>query len=77
MISPILTYNCEVWGAYQKSDLNHWDKSQIEKAHLRFCKSYLGVNKKATNDACRGELGRFPIKLNIDQKNLNYILHLN
>ena len=76
MISPILTYNCEVWGAYLKSDLSHWDKSPIEKAHLRFCKSYLGVNKKATNDACRAELGRFPLKLNIDQKILNYILHL-
>ena len=61
MICPIQTYNCEVWGAYQKSDLNHWDKSPIEKAHLRFCKSYLGVNKKATNDTCRAELGRFPI----------------
>ena len=76
MISPILTYNCEVWGAYLKSDFSHWDKSPIEKAHLRFCKSYLGVNKKATNDACRAELGRFPLKLNIDQKLLNYILHL-
>ena len=41
MISPILTYNCEVWGAYLKLDLNHWDKSPIEKVHLRFCKSYL------------------------------------
>ena len=76
MISPILTYNCEVWGTYLKLDINHWDKSPIEKVHLRFCKSYLGVNKKATNDACRAELGRFPMKLNIDQKTLNYILHL-
>ena len=40
MTFPILTYNCEVWGAYLKLDLNHWDKSPIEKVHLRFCKSY-------------------------------------
>ena len=76
MISPILTYNCEVWGAYLKLDLNHWDKSPIEKVHVRFCKSYLGVNMKATDDACRAELGRFTMKLSIDKNILNYILHL-
>jgi len=34
MISPILTYNTEVWGAYAKSDLESWDSSQIEKRHI-------------------------------------------
>ena len=76
MISPVLTYNSEVWGAYLKSDFDHWDKSPIEKVHLRFCKLYLNVNKKATNIACRAELGRFPLKIAIDQRILNYILHL-
>ena len=77
MISPILLYNSEVWGAYDKLNFNHWDKSPIEKAHLRFCKSYLMVNKKATNDACRAEFGRFPLKIIVNQRILNYILHLN
>ena len=31
MISPILTYNSEVWGAFVKSDFKSWDNSGIEK----------------------------------------------
>ena len=31
MISPILTYNSEVWGAFAKSDFKSWDSSAIEK----------------------------------------------
>jgi hypothetical protein len=46
IISPILSYNSEVWGAYTKNDFNKWNKLPIEKAHLRFCKLYLGVGKK-------------------------------
>ena len=33
MISPILTYNSEVWGTFVKSDFKSWDNSPIEKAH--------------------------------------------
>ena len=40
MISPILTYNSEVWGAFVKSDFKSWDSSAIEKTHLQFCKRY-------------------------------------
>ena len=31
MISPILTYNSEVWGLFIKSDFKYWDTSLIEK----------------------------------------------
>ena len=31
MISPILTYNSEVWGAFVKSDFKSWDSSAIGK----------------------------------------------
>ena len=55
MISPILTHNSEVWGAYAKSDLKSWDSSQIEKTHLQFCKRYLEVSNKASNVACTAE----------------------
>ena len=44
MISPILTYNSEVWGAFVKSDFKSWDNSEIEKTHLHFCKRYLEVH---------------------------------
>ena len=66
LIVPILSYGCEVWGAYLKQTFQNWEKSPIEKVYLRFCKYYLGVNGKATNTACRAELGRFPLKLVVD-----------
>ena len=76
MISPILTYNSEIWGVYAKPDFKTWDGSQIEKAHLQFCKRYLEVNNKASNIACRAELGRFPLNTTINQKILKYILFI-
>lgn len=36
VVSPILTFNSEVWGAYAKFDLKSWNSSQIEKTHLQF-----------------------------------------
>ena len=76
MISPILTYNSEIWGVYAKPDFKTWDGSQIEKAHLQFCKRCLEVNNKASNIACRAELGRFPLNITINQKILKYILYI-
>ena len=76
MISPILTYNSEIWGVYTKPEFKAWDSSQIEKTHLQFCKRNLEVSNKASNVACRAELGRFPLNIAISQRILNYILYL-
>ena len=76
MISPILTYNSEIWGVYVKPDFKSWDSSQIEKTHLQFCKRYLEVSNKASNTAGRAELGRFPLNIAINQKIINYFLYL-
>ena len=76
MISPILTYNSEIWGVYSKHDFKSWDNSQIGKNHLQFCKRYLEVSNKASNMVCRAELGRFPLNITINQKIINYILYL-
>ena len=76
MITPILSYNCEIWGAYQEQDFKTWDSSPIEKTHLHFCKRYLEVSDKASNAACRGELGRFPLIVGINEKTLNCIMYL-
>ena len=73
MISPILTYNSEVLGAFVKSDFKSWDNSGIEKTHLHFCKRYLEVHNKSSNVACRSELGRFPPIIDINNKILNYL----
>ena len=61
---------------YGKPVFKAWDGTQIEKKHLQFCKRYLEVNNKASNIACRVELGRFPLSITITQKLLNYILHI-
>ena len=76
MISPILTHNSEVWGAFVKSDFKSWDSSGIEKTHEHFCKRYLEVHNKSSNAACRDELGRFPLIIDISKKVINYLNYL-
>ena len=76
MISAILIYNSEVLGAFVKSDFKSWDSSGIEKTHLHFCKRYLEVHNKSSNVACRSELGRFPLIIDINNKILNYLNYL-
>ena len=76
MISPILTYNSEVWGLFINSDFKCLDTSPIEKGHLQFCKRYLQVNNKASNIACRAELGRYPLIFDINKRILKYISYL-
>ena len=76
MISPILTYNSEVWGVYTKPDFKTWESTQIGKTHLNFCKRYLEVSNKVCNVACRAELERFPLIIAINRKIRNYILYL-
>ena len=46
---------------YTKQDFKTWDRSPIENIHLQFCKRLLEVNIKASNLACRVELGRLPL----------------
>ena len=59
--------------AFAKSDFKSWDSSAIEKTHLQFCKRYLEVHNKASNIACRAELGKFPLNIDINKKILKYL----
>ena len=77
LVKPFILNNSEVWGAYTKRHFGSWDKSPAEKVHLRFCKIYLGVNSKCSNDACRANLGRMPLKLTIDRQIIKFYNHLN
>ena len=77
MIFHILSYNCEIWGMYTKQDVKTWDGSPIEKIHLKFCKRYFEVNNKASNIACRAELGRLPLIIPINQRIIKYLVYLN
>ena len=49
---------------------------QLKKTHLKFCKIYLGVNRKASNNASRGELGKFPLLISIFKRLFSYIKHI-
>ena len=76
-IQPILTYGCEVWGAYIKLNFDTWDKTPIEKTHVRFCKMFLGLNRKASNHATRSEMGSFPLQIVIIGHIVTYYCYLN
>ena len=62
---------------YTKQEFKTWDNSPLEKVHLTFCKRYLEVNNKASNLACRAELGRYPLLIAINQKIMKYFVYLN
>ena len=62
-IVPILTYGYEVWGMFIKMDFEKRDKTSTKKVDLRFCKTLLEINRKASNHAARAEMGRFPLQI--------------
>ena len=43
---------------------------------MQFCRLYLQVHNKAFNIACRAELGKFPMIIDINKKILNYLDYL-
>jgi hypothetical protein len=47
-----------------------------EKLHLKMCRSILGVNKKNSNVGIYGELGRYPLYVDIVKQCQRYIHHL-
>ena len=65
MISPILTYNSEVWGLFIKSKFKFWDAPLTEKG--QYFKRYLQVNNKASN------IGRYLLIFDINKRILKYI----
>ena len=73
---PILLYNSEVWGAYDNTNLQIWEKDPVERLHSQFFKYYLGLNKRAPNVAARNEVGRLSLKSRIYRNVLHFWLHL-
>ena len=69
LVKPILLFSSEIWGHDSKED-----SGQIEKTFSRFCKHTLGVHRTTTNLAIYGELGVYP--LNIDIKTKMILCHL-
>ena len=76
MISPILTYNSEVWGTLWSQISIPGTTLQAKGAHLQFCKRYLEVHKKALSMASRSGLGKYPMIIDINKAILNYLSYL-
>ena len=56
-MKPILLYGCEIWG--------QGNNSVIERVHMKFCKLLLRVKKSTLDYMIYGELGRYPLNINI------------
>ena len=76
-VLPVMMYGSEIWGLFKKyeklSDENKADNFfnqlckdlTMEKLHIKACKQFLCLNKRSTNIAVMGEVGRFPLMLNV------------
>ena len=82
-VLPILLYCCEIWGGFgwkkhpdeRISLLNQLlltDSTEYEKLNIKLCKQILRLPSRASNIACRAELGRYPLMINIIVAMLKY-----
>ena len=62
MIKPILLYGCKVWG-FSNNDI-------LEKIHLKLCKILLNLKTPTPSYMVYGELGRYPICIDIKIRTL-------
>ena len=76
LVKPILLYGCEIWGPELLSYKTHFDKSTIEQVHIKFCKQTLNTPWYTENIACRAELGRYPLSIDIKASIFSYWLRL-
>ena len=64
MVKPMLLYGCEVWG--------FGDNAIIERAHLKLYKLLLNSKTSTPSYMVHGELGRYPIELDIKLRIISY-----
>ena len=86
LVAPILLYNYEIWGAFMNNKklqrVNSFvekmfdDKNKHELLQLKMAKIALGVHKKSNNMAVRGELGLYPLNIDIYIRMIKYFLRL-
>ena len=71
LMFPIIAYGGVVWGPLyaNKVTVDNFmtlcNDSPIEKLNTKLCRYILGVHRKSSNDAIRGELGRYPLLISI------------
>jgi len=76
VIQPIALYGSEVWGPLSDQSYTRWDRHPTEALHTEFCKMILKLQRKTPNNACRAELGRFPLIINMQKRSLKFWMHL-
>ena len=85
LISPILMYGSEVWGAYMFKYQNDVTGLQnmlknlnckMEKLHTKFCKFILQLPRKSCNYGVRYELGRYPLFISVILRSVKYFLNV-
>jgi hypothetical protein len=59
-----------------KFGLSILDSDPFEKLHIKFIKEILGIHCKASNDGCRAELNRTPLKSKILFSIFNFMNHI-
>ena len=85
-VKPVLSYGSEIWettytttAKIQRDSFNLFNTLfdlPCEKLHIKFLKYVLGVHRKATNAAVFGELGRFPIAIEVLCNTIKYFQRL-
>ena len=79
IIKPVCLYGSEIWGPCLgggRNALRKMDNNQLEKIQMSFGKYLLGVNKKSSHIAVRGELGLFPLYIDAIHSSLKYLNRL-
>ncbi len=78
LFSPILLYDSEIWGTYEKINFDKWETDCVERLHTQFYKYYSGLNKRAPNVASRNEADHLPVSLKskIYENILKFWIHL-
>ena len=87
LVSPIITYGAEVWFPHNHQMRNDTTLSDqftdylspncpAENVHTKFCRSLLGVHKKAIKTPVLAELGRYPISLQMICQIISFWIHI-
>lgn len=85
-VKPVLMYGAEVTGMFNcnrlyksnnKTIRDMYANSCIEKLNIHMCKYILGVGKRSSNIATYGELGRYPLYIDMVIALIRYWLRLN
>ena len=86
LVCPVLLYNSKIWGAFLRpkqlrllrifSNSLFDDKQNHESLQLKMVKIVLNVHKRASNLAVRGEIGMYPLSIEIYKNMIQYFFHL-